>query len=90
MAEMIKYDSSYWEDVDRVLQCVPNLQKIHGKSILITGGTGMICSSLVELLFHLNEKYSANIQIILAGRSLERTCKRFYRWVNKTDLPCSI
>ena len=39
---MIKYDSSYWEDVDRVLQCVPNLQKIHGKSILITGGTGMI------------------------------------------------
>lgn len=59
MAEMIKYDSSYWEDVDRVLQCVPNLQKIHGKSILITGGTGMICSSLVELLFHLNEKYSA-------------------------------
>lgn len=85
MAEMIKYDSSYWEDVDRVLQCVPNLQKIHGISILITGGTGMICSSLVELLFHLNEKYSANIQIILAGRSLERTCKRFYRWVNKTD-----
>ena len=55
------------------------------KSILITGGTGMICSSLVELLFHLNEKYSANIQIILAGRSLERTCKRFYRWINKTD-----
>ncbi len=74
---MIRYCESYWEDVDRVLACVPNLEKIKGQSVLITGGTGMICSSLVDLLLCYNLHARAEVCIILAGRSKERTCARF-------------
>lgn len=74
---MIKYNQEYWNDVDRVLKCVPSIRKMYGKTVLITGGTGMICSSVAELLFHLNRNYSAGIKIILAGRSKERFSKRF-------------
>ena len=74
---MIKYDSNYWDDVRRVIHCVPEIKKIYNKSFLITGATGMICSSVAELLFLLNKEYDANISITLAGRGEARAKERF-------------
>ncbi len=75
---MIRYCEDYWNDVDRVLACVPNLDEIDGRSVLITGATGMICSSLVDLLLRRSAGgAAAGIRIILAGRSVERIHARF-------------
>ena len=71
------YSEQYWNDVTKVTTRIPNLNHLHNHSILITGATGMICSAVVDLLHWMNCHLDANINIILAGRSEERTRKRF-------------
>ena len=75
---MISYNEKYWEDTERVIAHIPDIERLYGKKILITGATGMICSAVTEILLHLNKVHKADIKIILAGRSEERIKKRFY------------
>lgn len=82
---MLKYSDDYWKDVREVLACVPHVERLFNKSILITGATGMICSSVAELLFELNRRECANIKIYLAGRSLQRMQQRFYCFTEGVD-----
>lgn len=82
---MIRYCEAYWNDVDRALESVPCLEKICGESVFITGGTGMIGSAIVELLFRLNRQQDAGIKIILGGRSRERVCERFVGFCEGRD-----
>ena len=82
---MVNYSDDYWKDVREVLECVPHVEKLYNKSILITGATGMICSSVAELLFELNRNEGANIKIYLAGRSLHRMQHRFYCFTEGVD-----
>jgi len=82
---MVKYSEDYWKAVRQVLSVVPNISKIFNKSILITGATGMICSSVVELLLELNKSYNANLGIYLAGRSKKRVDERFYGFSEGVD-----
>ncbi len=82
---MLKYTDDYWKDVREVLACVPHVERLFNKSILITGATGMIGSSVAELLFELNRSESANIKIYLAGRSLQRMQQRFYCFMEGVD-----
>ncbi len=82
---MFKYDGTYWDDVEKVIRYVPHVSELFHKSILITGATGMICSAVVDLLFHLNRTSEAGIRIFLAGRSQGRMEKRFYPFSEGTD-----
>ncbi len=75
---MVNYCEDYWRDVQLVSKQIPNIEKLYGNTILITGATGMICSAVVEVLFYLNKEKSANIQIVLAGRNKDRMKERFY------------
>lgn len=81
----MKYNDSYWEDIKVSLGSIPDIQKLKSKSILITGGTGMICSAVVDILLYLNHEFDYKVNIILAGRSKERTAKRFYIADDKAD-----
>lgn len=82
---MVNYCDEYWQDVKLVSEQIPNLKHLFGSSVLITGTTGMICSSVTEILFYLNQKQDARIQIILAGRSRERIKERFYCFEDGQD-----
>jgi nucleoside-diphosphate-sugar epimerase len=73
----MKYSAEYWDDVARVRDAIPGIEELYGKSILITGAAGMICSSVVDVLLSLNRDRGAGIRILAAGRSLERTEERF-------------
>ncbi len=84
MAEMI-YDEKYEADIEKVLPYIPDLQKLFYKTILITGAAGMICSSIADILFYLNEKKQAGITICLAGRSRERMAQRFAAYKEGRD-----
>ena len=81
----MKYSAEYWNDVARVVPHIQNIETLYGKKILITGGTGLICSGIVDVLFYLNKEKNADIKIILAGRSEERTAQRFYEMKNGED-----
>jgi nucleoside-diphosphate-sugar epimerase len=80
----MKYTDEYWTDVDKVIRGIPNVECLNGKSVLITGATGMICSSVAEVLFRLNELGLA-VKIYLAGRNKERVENRFAGFVEGKD-----
>ncbi|MBH0129644.1 NAD-dependent epimerase/dehydratase family protein [Salinibacterium sp. NK8237] len=46
----------------------------------MTGATGMICSSIVDILLFMNREHSANITVFVAGRSERAAVERFARF----------
>lgn len=64
-------------DIDEVIDALPELNQLAGKSVLITGATGLICSAVVDVLLRYNENYSVPITVYAAGRSEEKVIERF-------------
>lgn len=81
----MKYTRESKKDTLRVLPHIKNIEAVFGKSVLITGGTGLICSGVVDILHLLNTEKNAGIKILLAGRSEENTAKRFYNMKSGED-----
>jgi len=73
----MKYNAAYREDVAESIQSIPQVEKLKEKSILITGGTGMICSTVADILFYLNQYGGYRMTILLAGRNREKMIQRF-------------
>lgn len=76
-------DSLYIEDLNNCLNSVVNLDSLRGKTVLITGATGMIGSFIVDALMHGNETRNLNCSIIALGRSQEKAYKRFAAYINR-------
>ena len=64
----------YQEDLERIAQ-VSDINRLDGKSFMITGATGLIGVCLIDALMHLNQK-GANISIYALGRSREKAALR--------------
>lgn len=62
----------YFEDIDESLMHTVDIERLFGKSIIITGATGTIGSFVADALIRLNRKNTANLKIYLAGRNLEK------------------
>ena len=72
------YDSSIWlNDLDTVIDQIPEIKMLEGKSVLITGAAGLICSSVVDILMRYNETHNQGIMIYAAGRWPEEMQDRF-------------
>lgn len=71
------YNEAYWKDVERVIPHVKDIKKLYGKTILITGGSGLICSCVCDIIYYLNTHDDANIRIIHAARTHEEPADRF-------------
>lgn len=71
------YTDNYWSDVSRIIDSIPNVDRLFCKSILITGSTGMICSSVIDIIAWLNHNCGAKIHLILAGRNEDKIALRF-------------
>ena len=64
-------------DLDRVLDTFPEISRLAGKTVFITGASGLICSPIVDLFIRFNQKKKTYINIIVAGRNEERMRDRF-------------
>ena len=60
------------EDAKQIIQENDGLSELYGKSVMITGASGMIGSYFVYTLMKLNEDFGANIKIIPLVRSLNK------------------
>lgn len=80
------FDTKQWiADIDKVIGILPELEDMGGKSILITGAAGLICSSVVDILFRYNDTHEKKIQIYAAGRWIEEMSARFGDQIDRSD-----
>lgn len=80
------YDSKLWiSDIDQVIGVLPELDLLAGKSVLITGASGLICSAIVDVLFRYNDSHNNKIQIFAAGRTLDKMRCRFGNMTGRGD-----
>ena len=81
------YDSKLWiADIDRVLTTIPEIDNLAGKSVLITGAAGLVCSSVVDMLFRYNDLHEKKIKILAAGRWHKEMYGRFHEMVDNLGL----
>ncbi len=72
------YSSKQWiKDLDMVLDMMEGMDELRGKTVLITGAAGLICSAAADILIRYNETRDGNIKILAAGRSEEKIRERF-------------
>ena len=76
---MTIHTSKLWiSDLDETIATIlPELDKLTNHSVLITGGTGLICSAVIDVLIRWNETHDEKISIIAAGRNREKVLLRF-------------
>lgn len=67
----------YTEIVDRLADLPLEYSKLKASSILITGGTGLIGTMLVDLLMRLNSTYDLGIKVTVVTRSRHSAERRF-------------
>lgn len=80
------YDSKRWlSDVEETVSSLPELAELAGKSIMITGAAGLICSSVVDILMRYNDTHDKKITIYAAGRRLDKMTARFGSMVERDD-----
>ena len=63
-----------------------DLSDLYGKSILITGCNGLICSAIVDMLIYANRFLHADITIYLAALTEEETQERFAPFYHESYL----
>ena len=74
------------EDIDQVMNesgILPELNALAGHSVLITGATGLIGSSIADILFRYNETHALPTKVFIGGRSQERAMQRFGKYYKK-------
>ena len=80
------YGNSTWiSDIDKVIEVVPELDRLAGKSLMITGAAGLVCSAIVDIIFRYNDTHDDKIQVLAAGRWPEEMSARFGDQVNRED-----
>lgn len=77
---------NYYKDVKASLNSIINVEKLKNSSILITGSTGLICSSIIDELLVLNELFDYNIRIYACARSQTSINKRFEKYKDNKNL----
>lgn len=73
----MKYHKSYLEDLKLVGSSLDGWEALKGKTVLVTGASGLIGSAVADVLVQLNINEKAGITILAAGRSREGMEKRF-------------
>ncbi|RMC92302.1 NAD-dependent epimerase/dehydratase family protein [Clostridium autoethanogenum] len=84
----INLSEIYRKDLSTALNQVVHFEKLHGKSVLITGASGLIGSFITDILLYHNKQVDSEAEIIniyASGRSLSRLKTRF---LEATSMNC--
>lgn len=72
----MKYNESYFADLQTAAAAAP-LEALRGKSVCITGATGLIGSALADLLLYGKLRLGLDYDLTLTARSAEKAESRF-------------
>ena len=76
----MQYTDSYLAGLTTCAKDCGQLFELAGKTVLITGASGLVGSALADVLLQANKELSLGCKLVLAGRSEERLCSRFAYW----------
>lgn len=82
----MNYSNLYLDDLTQSLKSVPSLNILSNSNVLITGGTGLIGSSIVDMLIVANDVYHLNNTVYIGTRSIEKAKARFCKIINRNDV----
>lgn len=71
------------EDMQNIYNRTIDWERFRNQTILISGATGMLASYLVYFLIYLNERYNADIRIMVIVRNIEKCKRTFKRYTEK-------
>lgn len=77
---MFNYNQLYIDSLRENAKRINAWNKFKDKTILITGGTGLICSYLADMIMMMNESMSLGAVIIILGRNENKFRERFGKW----------
>lgn len=78
------YNSKEWfKEIDEVSQNLFELSELAGKSVLISGAAGLICSAVTDIFIRYNETHVTPIRIIAAGRCPKKMSDRFGKYYDR-------
>ena len=82
---MSLYDSPiYLNDLDKVVAIIPFWRELKGRSVLITGASGLIGSAVVDLLMRANEELLLQCHVYVAGRNQVKADERFKKYIESS------
>ena len=76
----MRYTEGYLAGLSRAAADEPNITGLSGKTVLITGASGLVGSALADVLLQANCELGLGCELVLAGRSEERLLSRFAYW----------
>ena len=75
---MIMWNKIYQEDMEFIASCQSvEWDKLRNKTILVTGGTGLIGSTLINALLYANAKKALNLQVVALVRNISKAQAMF-------------
>ena len=88
---MIMFNKIYQEDMDFILNFPSiNWEQLRNKNVLVTGGTGLIGSTLIKVLLYANNKKALNLYVIALVRNVEKAQAIFDESKNLQYVVCTV
>ena len=79
-------DRYFEEDINFLIKNCLCLKELENKTILVTGATGLVGSTLIKTILKYASFTHSNIKVIAFGRNKEKMMKMFEKYVNDKNL----
>ena len=73
-------NKKYQDSLQNIINMNLPWDRFYGKTMMVSGATGLIGSFLIDLIMRLNQEKHLNCQVIALGRNQEKAEKRFKYW----------
>lgn len=73
-------NKKYQDSLQNIINMNLPWDRFYGKTMMVSGATGLIGSLLIDLIMRLNQEKHLNCQVIALGRNQEKAEKRFKHW----------
>ena len=73
---------TYKNDLNKIFESLDKIEQLNGKSIFITGATGLIGSAIVDFLIFIAKNKKLEIEIFIGVRSPDKAYRLFGKAVN--------
>lgn len=80
-----KMDKYFEEDTNYLIKNCSYLKELESKTILVTGATGLVGSTLIKTILEYSSFTHNNIKVIALGRNKEKMMKMFEKYVNDNN-----